>query len=79
MLGYAAKILGYFILIAMIVWMIGYVYGKYHGTPVLMVNMQDVRTRIVTSVASVPVSSLTPGLRQEDLLALRTRVQSQFR
>ena len=59
----------------MVLWLMYYVHTKHTGAR--MVSMAEVRAKLMTPVTSV--TSGAPGWRQDNLLALRTRVQAQFR
>ena len=59
----------------MVLWVVYYVHTRHSGAR--RVSMAEVRARLTGPVSSV--TSRTPGWRQDDLLALRTRVQAQFR
>ena len=59
----------------MMMWAACFVHTRHSGGS--MVRMAEVRSRILAPVTSV--TSRVPGWRQEDLLAVRTRVQAQFR
>ena len=70
-----ATALGWLVLVAMVLWVVYYVHTRHSGARV--VTMAEVRARLTGPVSSV--TSRAPGWRQDDLLALRTRVQAQFR
>ena len=70
-----ATALGWLVLVGMMMWAACFVHTRHSGGS--MVRMAEVRSRILAPVTSV--TSRVPGWRQEDLLAVRTRVQAQFR
>ena len=67
-----AEALGWLVLVAMVLWVVYYVHTRRTG--VRRVTMAEVRARLMA-----PVTSGAPGWRQDDLLALRSRVEAQFR
>ena len=60
----------------MVLWVVYYVHTRHSGARV--VSMAEVRARLTGPVSSV-TSGAPSSWRQDDLLALRTRVQAQFR
>ena len=67
-----ATALGWLVLVAMVLWVVYYVNTRHSGAR--RVSMAEVRARLTG-----PASTGAPGWRQDDLLALRSRVQAQFR
>ena len=61
----------------MVLWVVYYVHTRHFGARV--VSMAEVRARLTGPVSSVTSGAPSRGWRQDDLLALRTRVQAQFR
>ena len=71
-LARTAEALGWLVLVAMVLWVVYYVHTRHTGAR--RVTMAEVRARLMA-----PVTSGAPGWRQDDLLALRSRVEAQFR
>ena len=69
--------IGWMVFVAMILWSVFYVTTSYRATPV-PVSIHSVRRRMLESVSG-GVSRIAPRWRQDDLSALRTRVNAQFR
>ena len=67
-----AEALGWLVLVAMVLWVVYYVHTRHAGAR--RVSMAEVRARLMA-----PVTPGAPGWRQDDLLALRSRVEAQFR